>query len=249
MHFQLLFISLITYATLAGDTTGLKPVDHTIWDGLLQRHVKADGFVDYKGFIRDSAELNRYLDLLSSADPESTSWSREEKMAFWINAYNAYTVKLIVDNYPVASIKDIKRGIAFVNSVWDIKFIRINGKPYDLNKIEHGILRPKFKDARIHAAINCASWSCPRLQPTAFVAEKLDAQLTHAMREFMNDPVRNKISSKKAEISAIFKWFAGDFVRDAGSVRAYINRYVKEKLSRDGKLSYLTYDWRLNDAR
>jgi hypothetical protein len=232
--------------TLAIET---EPISHAIWNDLLHKHVKSDGFVDYKGFIRDSAKLNQYLALLSGANPESKSWSREEKMAFWINAYNAFTVDLIVQHYPVKSIKDIKRGIAFVNSVWDIQFIHIGGKTYDLNNIEHNILRSKFKDARVHATINCASWSCPRLRPEAYTAQKLDAQLTDAMHGFVNDPSRNKVKADKAEISEIFKWFSGDFVRDAGSVRAFINRYADEKVSATGKITHLDYDWRLNEAR
>lgn len=259
MHLRILILALLTLSTTLSygcsntnadnpvkDTI---PVSHILWDSLLHRHVKADGFVDYKGFIRDSVEFKQYLDSLSAANPDTDNWTREEKMAFWINAYNAFTVKLIVDAYPVASIKDIKRGIAFVNSVWDIKFIQIGGKTYDLNNIEHGILRLKFKDARIHAAINCASYSCPKLRDEAYTADKLDAQLTDAMRGFVNDPLRNRVSAKKAEISEIFKWFRGDFVRDTGSIREYLNRYADEKLDSNGRISHLNYDWRLNEAK
>lgn len=228
--------------------SGKPPVSHKIWDGLLRKHVRADGFVDYKGFVKDSAQLNKYLGLLSSAHPQP-SWGKEEQMAYWINAYNAFTVKLIVDHYPVASIKDIKKGIPFVNTVWDIKFIRIEGQTYDLNNIEHGILRKDFKDARIHAALNCASYSCPRLRAEAFVAGKLESQLEDAMRTFVNDPLRNRVSADKAEISQIFSWFSGDFKSDAGSVRDFINRYAKVKLKPEGKISHLEYDWKLNDAR
>lgn len=224
------------------------PVSHEIWDALLKKHVRPDGFVDYKGFVKDSVQLNKYLALLSSAHPQP-SWGKEEQMAYWINAYNAFTVKLVVDHYPVASIKDIKRGIPFVNTVWDIKFIQIGGQAYDLNNIEHGILRKDFKDARIHAAVNCASYSCPRLRAEAFVAGKLDSQLEDAMRTFVNDPLRNRVSADKAEISQIFSWFSGDFKSDAGDIRNFINRYAKVKLKPGGELSYLEYDWKLNDAR
>lgn len=224
------------------------PVSHEIWDGLLKKHVRPDGFVNYKGFVKDSAQLNKYLALLSSAHPQP-SWGKEEQMAYWINAYNAFTVKLIVDHYPVVSIKDIKKGIPFVNTVWDIKFIHIEGQTYGLNNIEHGILRKDFKDARIHAAVNCASYSCPRLRAEAFVAGKLDSQLEDAMRTFVNDPLRNRVSADKAEISQIFSWFSGDFKSDAGGIRNFINRYAKVKLKPGGKISYLEYDWKLNDAR
>lgn len=224
-------------------------ITHALWDELLKKHVTQDGWVDYLGFIQDSVQLNTYLKLLSSSHPDKNTWSKEEQMAYWINAYNAYTVKLIVDAYPVFSIKDIKRGVAFINSVWDIKFIFIEGEKYDLNNIEHGILRKDFQDARIHAAINCASYSCPRLRAEAYTPDKLEAQLEHAMHTFINDPLRNRVTSERAEISKIFNWFGGDFKRDAGSIRAYINRYSKEKLNPDGKISFLDYDWRLNELK
>ena len=225
------------------------PLDHAVWDTLLHRHVKKDGFVDYKGMVKDSIELNQYLSQLSAANPNSTNWTREEKLAFWINAYNAFTVKLIVDHYPVKSIKDIKRGIPFVNTVWDIQFIKIGGKTYDLNNIEHSILRPDFKDARVHAAINCASFSCPALRAEAYKAEKLDAQLTDAMRSFVNDPLRNRVTATKADISEIFKWFRGDFTRDIGSIRGFLNQYATEGLNANGRINYIDYDWRLNEVK
>ncbi len=225
------------------------PVSHEIWDGLIKKHVKSDGFVDYKGMINDSARLNQYLRLLSGAHPNKKLWSKDEQMAYWINAYNAFTVKLIVDNYPVASIKDIKKGIPFVNTVWDIKFINIQGQQYDLNNIEHGILRKFWKDARIHAAVNCASYSCPRLRDEAFVAERLDEQLDDSMRKFVNDPVRNKITAEKASLSSIFTWFKGDFKRDAGSVRKFVNQYSTIKIGEKTEITYLDYDWSLNDAK
>lgn len=251
MHL-LLSLTLLCHVccTYASTPDSIAPaISHTIWDELLHRHVKTDGFVDYQGMIRDSAMLQQYLDVLSAAQPNAGNWSREEKMAFWINAYNAFTVKLIVDHYPVESIKDIKRGIPFVNTVWDIKFISIGGKKYDLNNIEHSILRPDFKDARVHAAINCASYSCPVLRAEAYVPERLDEQLTDAMRRFVNDPLRNRVSAKTAEVSEIFKWFRGDFVREAGSIRSYLNRYANTKLDANGRISYIDYRWKLNDAK
>ncbi len=225
-----------------------RPVTHERWDALVKKHVGTDGFVHYKGFIQDSAALNAYLKLLESAHPSDKTWTREEQMAYWINAYNAYTVQLIVRNYPVESIKDIKRGLAFVNSVWDIKFIKIQGYTYDLNNIEHNILRPVFKDARIHAAVNCASYSCPRLRNEAFTAERLESQLDDAMRSFINDPLRNQITVEKAKVSEIFKWFNGDFERDAGSVREYLKRYSTVKLTDKTDISYLDYRWSLNEG-
>ncbi|MFZ4632870.1 MAG: DUF547 domain-containing protein [Saprospiraceae bacterium] len=223
------------------------PVSHELWNTLLRKHVDEQGWVDYKGFRQDSTELNRYLSLLESSHPDDKSWSRNEQMAYWINAYNAYTVKLIVQHYPVASIKDIKKGVAFVNSVWDIKWIKIGGYTYDLNNIEHNILRPVFKDARVHAAVNCASYSCPKLRAEAYTAEKLDKQLEDAMRTFVNDPLRNQVTADNPRVSEIFKWFGGDFSDNAGSVKAFINKYAAQKMTENASLTYIDYDWRLNE--
>ncbi|MBK9488502.1 MAG: DUF547 domain-containing protein [Haliscomenobacter sp.] len=228
-------------------TTNSQPITHESWDQLVKKHVKADGFVDYKGFIRDSMALNRYLDQLSAVHPDDKSWTRNQQMAYWINAYNAFTIKLIVKHYPVESIKDIKKGLAFVNSVWDIKWIKIQEYTYDLNNIEHNILRPVFKDARVHAAINCASYSCPRLRNEAYNPEKVENQLEDAMKPFRADALRNKITTEKAEISEIFKWFKGDFDRDAGSLIAYLNKFSEQKISDKTELKYLNYNWQLND--
>ena len=118
----------------------------------MQDHVDDEGWVNYNGFIQDSLKLDNYLTLISNNHPNNKNWSKEERFAYWINAYNAFTVKLIVDNYPTESIKDVKSGLPFVNSVWDIKFINIEGNEYDLNNIEHGIIRPKFNDPRAHFA-------------------------------------------------------------------------------------------------
>ena len=215
--------------------TDAKPVSHERWHALLQKHVRPDGFVDYKGFLQDSTELNRYLALLESAHPGDKHWSRQEQMAYWINAYNAYTVQLVLRHYPVSSIKKIKPGLPFVNSVWDIKFITIQGYTYDLNNIEHNILRPVFKDPRIHAAINCASFSCPRLAAEAYTAERLEEQLDTAMRCFINDPLRNRVSAEKAELSKIFRWFKSDFNEGDMTLRTYINQYAEQPLKEGGQ--------------
>ena len=144
------------------------PVSHEIWNGLVQKYASKDGKVNYKGFIQDSVLFNKYLTILKNNHPNDKNWNEAEQLAYWINAYNAYTVKLIIDNYPLKSIKDIKKGLPFINSVWDIKFIKIEGATYDLNNIEHSILRTKYNEPRIHFAINCASFSCPNLRPEAF---------------------------------------------------------------------------------
>jgi hypothetical protein len=240
----LLFIGLsLNACKVKNYSSGATPVQHQQWDSLLQKHVTAEGWVDYDGFIKDSLDLRSYLNLLSENHPDPGTWTNEERMAYWINAYNAFTVDLIIRHYPVESIKDIKSGIPFVNTVWDIKFINIQGQTYDLNNIEHGILRPKFDEPRIHFAVNCASVSCPKLMNRAYTAERLDQQLDQAARDFINDPSRNLIEQNHLQLSKIFKWYAGDF---DGKIMEVIRKYADRPISEDPKVSYLDYDWQLN---
>ncbi|GDX46222.1 DUF547 domain-containing protein [Bacteroidota bacterium] len=223
------------------------PVQHGEWDALVKKHVSKNGMVDYQGFLKDKKQLQVYLDKLSANRPTS-KWSKNEKMAFWINAYNAFTVKLILDHYPIKSIKDIKRGIPFVNSVWDITFIPMGKDKIDLNYIEHTILRKEFKDPRIHAAINCASFSCPLLRNEAYYASRLDEQLNDAMRKFVNDPQRNQLDKSNIKISKIFSWFAGDFKLNGLSVVDYLNKYAKKRVQENARIDFLEYQWELNDV-
>ena len=223
-----------------------RPITHELWDSLVREHVDEQGWVNYEGFIADSNRLNTYLELLSQHHPNDRHWSRDEQLAYWINAYNAFTVKLIVDHYPVESIKDIKNGIPFVNTVWDIKFIKIEDREYDLNNIEHGIIRPKFKDPRIHMAVNCASISCPKLLNEAFTAKRLDEQLDQAARDFLSDPDKNIIeSASQLKLSKIFSWYSGDF----DSVVRFVDKYTETDIDRNPDIEYLDYDWGLNKQK
>jgi hypothetical protein len=223
------------------------PVQHGEWDALVKKHVSKNGMVDYQGFLKDKKQLQVYLDKLSANKPTS-KWSKNEKMAFWINAYNAFTVKLILDHYPIKSIKDIKRGIPFVNSVWDIAFIPMGKEKIDLNYIEHTILRKEFNDPRIHAAINCASFSCPLLRNEAYYASRLDEQLNDAMRRFVNDPQRNQLDKSNIKLSKIFSWFAGDFKLNGSSIVDYLNKYANKRVQPNAKIDFLEYQWELNDV-
>ncbi len=247
LFFAFLFTCFLLHScNVKNFSSGATPIRHDQWNSLLQKHVSDAGWVDYKGFIRDSAQLNNYLELLSQNHPDPKTWTDKERLAYWINAYNAFTVKLITKHYPVESIKDIKSGIPFVNTVWDIKFINIQGQNYDLNNIEHGILRPKFNEARIHFAVNCASVSCPKLMNWAYSAEQLDRQLDQAAREFINDPSRNVIEKDELQLSKIFKWYGGDF---DGKIVEVVRKYANQNFSEDPKVNYLDYDWRLNEKK
>lgn len=245
----LLMITTLTFSACAVQDyeSNSQPISHALFDSLLRQHVtEEDGLVDYEGFIQDSTRFQAYLQLLSQNHPNEDNWSREEQMAYWINAYNAFTIKLIMDHYPVSSIKDIKNGIPFVNTVWDIKFIRIEGAEYDLNNIEHGILRPKYNEPRIHFAVNCASFSCPKLQNFAYTGEKLDRQLEEAAREFINDPEKNKLSPNKIVLSKILNWYWGDFKDQYDSRVALVNAYGDTKVQPDAEVDFMEYSWALN---
>ena len=221
--------------------------DHSAYDKLLKKHVTGQGLVDYKGFKADEAAFNQYLALLSKAPP-AAGWSKAEQMAYWINAYNAYTIRLILDHYPVQSIKDIgsKIKIPFVTTPWAAKFFSIGDKKMSLDNIEHGILRKKFDDPRIHFALVCASISCPRLRNEAYTPAQLEKQLDDQGHDFLNNPAKNKITKANAQLSKYFDWYKGDWEKNGQSVVQWVNRYAATKIDAGTKVSYLDYNWSLN---
>lgn len=250
---RILFILLSATFALScqGSSLGLAgttPPSHQIWDQLLKAHVKPNGLVNYKGFIQDKAKLDQYLKLISENAPDRKTWSKNQQLAYWINAYNAFTVKLIVDNYPVKSIRDLgpELKIPLIKDVWHYQFFKIGGVASSLDEIEHSILRKEFEEPRIHFAINCASVSCPPLLNEAFVADRIEAQLTKVATTFINDPTRNKITADQAQISSIFSWFKGDFTKK-GTLIDFLNIYSKVKLKPGAKISHLDYNWNLNE--
>lgn len=213
------------------------PTIHETWDELLQKFVNSAGIVNYKGLKKEEARLDAYLQKLSENVPTAAN-SRNEKMAFWINAYNAATVKLILENLPISSITKLDGG-----KTWDVKRIQLGSKKYSLNEIENEILRPQFKDARIHFAVNCAAKSCPPLLNGAFFPEKLEQQLERQTRKFIQNSVANSISESAVEVSKIFEWYASDF----GDLKTFLNRYSTVKISNSISVKFKDYDWALND--
>lgn len=232
----LFFSSLLIFSTHS-------QVSHAKWDALLKNNVSKSGTVNYKGFKTDQAKLTAYLLDLESNVP-SASWSKNETMAYWINAYNAYTVQLMVKNYPLKSIMDLKCN---GKSAWDYKWIKIGSETLSLNDIEHVKLRKKYKDARIHFAVNCASFSCPILLNTAYAANKLEAQLEVQAILFINDPKRNQISASSAKVSQLFEWYQDDFTTEGKTVIDYLNKYAKTKIKAGTNIGYMNYNWNLNE--
>lgn len=239
--------------------------EHAGWTALLARHVawNAAGTastVDYAGFRRDRDALRSYLDRLAAVDRKTFSaWPETDRHAFLLNAYNAFTIELILTRYPdLGSIKELG---GLLTSPWKKRFFKLLGEPRSLDDVEHGLLRgaPDFDEPRIHFAANCASIGCPALRPEAYVGTTLDAQLEDQARRFLRDRSRNRISAKgdAVEVSAIFDWYEDDFAR-AGGVGGFLAdrgealgaSAAQQRALRAGELEIraLPYDWRLNAA-
>lgn len=225
------------YAAGADPLYEQQPPDHSAWDKLLRQNSYPDGTVNYNGFALQRAELESYIRSLEDTPP-SESWSREEKLAYYINLYNAVTVRLILDHFPVESILNIR-------NPWGQKLFRIGDAQHTLNELEHEILR-KLDEPRIHFAINCASFSCPVLQPFAFTASELETQLEMVARNFINDPKRNRTRPGSVSLSRIFKWYREDFAPSRSGLIEYINGYLETPLPQDADFDFLPYDWSLN---
>jgi len=229
----------------AESTMAAPPIDNQIYASLLTQHVR-DNRVDYDGFKKDESMLDEYLDILSQTD--AATLSGNDLFAFYINVYNAFTIKLVLTKYPgINSIKEIG---GFFSNPWNKKFIPLNARTVSLDYIEHEILRPKFKDPRIHFAINCASKSCPKLLNKPYEGSILEDQLDAQAREFINDKKNNFIKQDTLYISKIFKWFKEDFNDNPLSfIKRYADKDLKEMLvasENNLSIAYLHYEWSLN---
>ncbi len=230
-------------------------IDFSAWDGLLKRYVKAspDGVnrVDYAAFRASGmTELEKAVKDLTELP--ISSYNRDEQFAYWVNLYNAVTIKVILDHYPVESIRDIdiSPGL-FVSGPWDKDLVSVEGEDLSLNDIEHRILRPIWQDPRIHYAVNCASIGCPNLVVDAYDGEKLETMLEAAARAYVNDPRGVTIKGETVTVSKIYDWFQEDFGSSTQSVLAHLKRYaapeLAERLGTIGDIQGTEYDWNLND--
>ncbi|MGJ8683553.1 MAG: DUF547 domain-containing protein [Nonlabens sp.] len=235
----------LTYNTLASDQELVDAtndvMDHSIWDGLLKKHVNDKGFVNYTAFKKDQAMLKEYLQYLNDNAPVKTT-SINEQFAYYINLYNAATVNLILENDMPASIKDISGPLG---QVWLVEHVMINDKAYSLAAVEKNVLQ-KMGDPRIHFAINCASFSCPKLQNTAFTATNLNSLMDKSAREFINSDKNDLSNTAAPQLSKIFDWYKSDFTDTGVSIIAYINKYATTPLDSEATISYKDYDWSLN---
>ncbi len=212
--------------------------DHSMWDNLLRKHVSAEGRVNYRGFKNDRTLLDQYLHYLQE-NPLEASWSRNVRLTYWINAYNAFTVDLILQHYPLKSIMDLEKP-------WDQNFITLGDKKYSLNQIEHQIIRPQYREPRIHFALVCAAVSCPKLLNRSYRPEQLNQQLDNQTRYFLNSSGKNKLSVQKVEVSQLFNWYGEDFTAE-GSIVDFLNRYADIKIAADAEVIFAEYDWALNE--
>lgn len=235
-------------------------VDHSAWSKLLAAYVKPAeaglNRVDYAAFkTRGHAELKRYVAALEATDV--TKLGRAEQFAFWANLYNAMTIDIVLDKYPVKSIKDIGLGGGLLAAVtggpWKAKVTKVNGIELSLDDIEHNILRAFFKDPRIHYAVNCASVGCPNLGGEAFTGAKLEEQLDAAAKLYVNSRRGISVRDGKVTASSIYSWFQADFGGSAQGVLEHVRRYARpelqQKLAGISTIAEFNYDWALNDAK
>jgi hypothetical protein len=240
----------------AHDETNGERIDHHAWDGFLARYVVPgpDGatWVNYAGVDpADRAGLDRYLEFLG--DVPISRYARDEQLAFWINLYNALTIRVILDHYPVASIRDIEISPGlFAVGPWDKKLITVEGEEISLGDIEHRIIRPIWRDPRAHYALNCASIGCPNLAATAYTGDTLEDRLTGAAIEFVNSPRALRVTDGRITASRIYDWFYADFGGTDAAVLEHILKYLeaerRQLIQSIGKINDVAYDWRLNDA-
>ncbi|HKB81572.1 MAG TPA: DUF547 domain-containing protein [Burkholderiales bacterium] len=261
------FLLTLLILLLPGLASAAFDHSHAQWDALTKKHVVwlpggHASQADYKGFQADRAQLKNYLDGVSAVSrADYDAWSKSQKLAFLINAYNAFTVELILTGYPeVKSIKDLG---SLIRSPWKKKFFVLLGSERSLDDIEQGMIRApgSFDEARIHMAVNCASIGCPALRDEAYVADRLDVQLENAVARFLSDRSRNRFNpqSGRLEVSRIFDWYGKDFAARAGSVEGWLAKYA-DKLADDpqqqqpireqkARVGFLEYDWTLNDRK
>ena len=241
----------------ASDETNTATIDHSAWQELLETYVDPDpsgvSFFDYAGLSGSPPEMGKlagYLASLEAIDPRD--FARVEQFAYWVNLYNALTVKVIVDAYPVDTILDIHEGIVPLTGPWGDVRTRIAGQEMTLDEIEHGILRPIWRDPRIHYAVNCAAYSCPNLGATAFTAANTEDLLEAGAHAYANDPRGVDVLAEDAiALSSIYEWYAVDFGGTESAVIEHLVSYANEELAAflrefEGTIEY-RYDWALNE--
>ncbi|MDA0273515.1 MAG: DUF547 domain-containing protein [Proteobacteria bacterium] len=252
-YFKTVLISVWIFITLGTTAVSAEPVEHRLWDRVLKEYVDDQGFVDYLGLAESPEDLEAYLEIIQTQGPRSTPGkfpSDDDELAYYLNAYNALVFKGVLDWGPNTT--SVWKGLISGLKFFSLMDVHLDGQTISLQKLENNIIRARYQDPRIHAAINCASVSCPRLRRTAFTGELLQDQLNEAMAEFVQDDRHVRILKTSAQVSAIFDWFSEDFVGDREdndrAIIDYINRYrgTMQRLPADAQLTFLKYDKSIN---
>ena len=215
-------------------------INYKFYEDFLNKYVSEDGYVDYDAIHENKDELKAIIKRFKSIETDD-KWSKTQKLAHWINTYNVYSIKLIIDHFPINSIKDIHKS-------FDLQFIPYQKRFISLNYIEKKILS-KTLDERIHFAINCASISCPNINREPFYGDIVDEQLEKSAKRFINNMTKNNISRKEVKLSRIFDWFSDDFLKNNTSIIKYINKYSDKKIKENATIEFLDYNWSLNSHK
>jgi hypothetical protein len=241
---------------LAHDPASMQRIDHSAWEGFLTRYLRIGGDGVHRvayGEVTpaDRAALDGYIEQLAALPIDT--YNRTEQMAYWINLYNALTVRLVLDHYPIASIRDINESQRPLSGgPWDEELIKVNGTPVSLNDIMHRILRPIWQDPRIHYAISCAAIGCPNLQPEPYQGDRLDHQLSKAAMAYVNDPRCINFENDQLGLSSLFRWYRADFGGSDSAVINHLMAYAEPRLAMNlqkyDQIAVDDFDWRLNDA-
>ena len=239
------------------DAASTMTIDHSAWDGLLQAYVvpSTDGINRFAyGRVRaaDAKVLKAYLVALQTV--KVTGLNENEQRAFWINLYNALTIDVVLDRYPVKTIKDISLGGGFFSSgPWKKELVSVEGRKLSLDNVEHDILRKIWRDPRVHYAVNCASMSCPNLMAKAFTGASLDKMLTQGARDYINHPRGVRVSGSKIYLSRIYNWYRSDFGATDAELFRHLAKYaapaLKAQIERVDTIAGYDYDWSLNEAK
>ncbi len=247
----LILILIIGHSMMTTVSASEKDDPDSIFDGILGRYVSEDGFVNYKG-LKEDKELERYIEYLSNTDPDELP-SDKDRLAFWINAYNAFVLNGVLEEYPIKSVRDV--GWIPHSFFKRRKFDTRHGK-ITLQVLENERLREAFREPRIHFVINCASMSCPKLLTETYRAEKLEQQLEAQAISFINNKSKNYLDKENGVlyISSIFKWYEGDFIKKGEKIAEYVAKYLNPDdaefvRNNEVTIKYLDYDWGLNEQK
>ena len=240
----------------AFDQKSSQKIDHSAWDRLLKAYVTADraglNRFDYAGLKASGLDdLRKYLGQLQSVNPAKLS--RDEQFAFWTNLYNAKTMEIVADKYPVSSIRKIRLSLSLFPGPWREKVMKVMGVELSLDDIEHKILRPIWRDPRIHYAANCASVGCPNLQNQAYTGSALETMLEKAARDYINSPRGVRFDGTKVIVSSLYDWYGSDFGGSVPNILAHIRKYagpaLADRIAGVKQFSDYEYDWALNDRK